>query len=92
LYPMVSINPDFERGLLEALRTAIDRDIVPKIQDLTRVDTGALRDSTTTMFEGDRLLILQGGTFECNYAIWIELKYGEFSTAISLVDWDFKAG
>jgi hypothetical protein len=86
----VNINPDFERGLLETLRGAIDREVIPKIQDLTRVDTGALRASTVTMFDGDRLLVIQGGTYECDYAIWVELKYGEFSTAISLIDWNFR--
>jgi hypothetical protein len=88
---MVIIDPNFERGLLDALKTAIDRDIVPLVQDLTRVDTGALRDSTATMFDGDRLLILQGGTQECDHAIWVELRYREFSTAISLMEWDFKS-
>jgi hypothetical protein len=86
----VNINPDFERGLLETLRGAIDREVIPKIQDLTRIDTGALRASTVTMFDGDRLLVIQGGTYECDYAIWVELKYGEFSTAISLIDWNFR--
>jgi hypothetical protein len=86
----VNINPDFERGLLETLRGAIDREVIPKIQDLTRIDTGALRASTVTMFDGDRLLVIQGGTYECDYAIWVELKYGEFSTAISLIDWNFQ--
>ena len=77
---MFEQNSDFLEQLTEALRVSIESQVIPLIKDETRVDTGALRDSTiVNTIEPGHLQISQGGTSECDYAVWIEFRYQEFS-------------
>lgn len=75
--------------LTEALKVAIETKIIPTIQGETRIDSGALRDSTRveTIAAGS-VQISQGGAEECDYAVWIELRFQDFSRALSTIDWE----
>ena len=86
----INIRSDLESELLALVQKAIDAQVIPELKAVTRVDTGALQASTRTHKEESRLYIVQGGIPECDYAVWIELRYGDFSTALSATGWDFR--
>ena len=90
---MFKLNPDFIGQLLVEVKEAIEIGIIPAIQADTRVDTGEMRDSTRVEIDAaaNELVLIQGGTPECDYAVWIEFRYGDFSRQISEVDWNFKS-
>ena len=75
----INIRPDLESELLSLVQRAIDAQVIPELQSVTRVDTGALQASTRTQKEESRLYIVQGGKPECDYAVWIELRYGDLA-------------
>lgn len=85
------LDPSFERQLLTAIEQSIAVSLVPIIQAETRVDTGELRDSTQVSFIDNRLILSQGGSIESDHAIWIELKYGDFSRTVNSLDWEFRS-
>ena len=86
---MFTQNSEFLAELTEVLRISIESQVIPTIKDETRVDTGALRDSTqVNTIEPGHLQISQGGTSECDYAVWVEFRYQEFSKSIAAIDWD----
>ena len=68
---------------------AIETKVIPIVKDETRIDTGALRDSTKveTVAPGG-VVISQGGSEECDYAVWIELRYQDFSRIMASIDWE----
>lgn len=86
----IIIRPDLENELLSLVQAAIDAQVIPELKAVTRVDTGALQASTRTLTEESRLHIVQGGIPECDYAVWIELRYGDFSSALSSIEWEFR--
>ena len=86
----INLRPDLREELLALVQAAIDAQVVPGLKALTRVDTGALQASTRTHTEESRLYIVQGGKPECDYAVWIELRYGDFSNALSSIEWNFR--
>ena len=79
----------FLADLTEALKIAIETKVVPTIQGETRIDSGALRDSTRveTIAAGS-VQIVQGGTEECDYAVWVELRFQDLSRALASIDWE----
>ena len=75
--------------LTEALKVAIEAKVIPMIQGETRIDSGALRDSTKVeVIAVGSVQISQGGTEECDYAVWVELRFQDFSRAASSIDWE----
>lgn len=71
-----------------ALQLAIESKVIPAIKEETRVDSGALKESTKAETIAPGLVqISQGGTEECDYAVWVELKFQDFSRTISSVHW-----
>ena len=63
--------------------------VVPTIQGETRIDSGALRDSTRVeAIATGSVQIVQGGTEECDYAVWVELRFQDFSRSLSSIDWE----
>ena len=66
---------------------------VERVKVMTRVQTGALRDSTRLIVDGPTIYLVQGGTVDprpvrgvVDYAVDIELRYGDFSrSALSAV-------
>ena len=86
---MFTQNSEFLAELTEILRVSIESQVIPTIKDETRVLSGALRDSTRVNTIGPgHLQISQGGTSDCDYAVWIEFRYQEFSKSIAAIDWD----
>ena len=87
--PQFTASESFLAELTEALRIAIETKVVPTIRGETRIDSGALRDSTKveTIAIGS-VQIAQGGTEECDYAVWVELRFQDFSRALSSIDWE----
>lgn len=86
---MFDQNSEFLAELTELLRVSIESQVIPTIKDETRVDTGALRDSTMVNAIAPGLLqISQGGTSECDYAVWIEFRYQEFSKSLTSIHWN----
>lgn len=79
----------FERQLTDMLAQAITREVIPQVQADTRVDTGELRKSTRVERDGNDLYLVQGGTDEVDYAVYIELRYGDFSSSVASIDWIF---
>ena len=86
----INIRTDLKEELLSLVQAAIDAQVIPELKSVTRVDTGELQASTRTQKEESRLYIVQGGKPECDYAVWIELRYGDFSNALSSIDWNFR--
>lgn len=86
---MFDQNPDFLAELTEVLRAAIESQVIPTIKEETRVRTGALKDSTMVKtIEPGHLQISQGGTPECDYAVWIEFRYQDLSKSLAAIDWN----
>ena len=86
---MFEQNSEFLAALTEVLRVSIESQVIPTIKGETRVDTGALRDSTQVNTIGPgHLQVSQGGTSDCDYAVWIEFRYQEFSKSLAAIDWD----
>lgn len=85
------------REIAFAVRDAVAdwiRDVhLDRIKDETRVDTGAMKASTRVETSDlEPTLDLIQGSVEVEYAIFIELKYGDFSRSIQPVISELQEG
>jgi hypothetical protein len=88
---MADLEGDFSRAVLEAVQAAATDNWVPQIQAETRVDTGGLQASTRVELDTEEpaLYVVQGGTELCFYGNWVELRFGDFSSSCSGLNFEF---
>ena len=76
---IAQLNEIAEADYTPAMEKATKRIILPEMQRLTPVDTGALRDSERVEVHGDAVLLIAGDGQQVDYPFYVELGTSKMS-------------